>query len=256
MEFDISETFPAVTIKKLMFKAMMGELLWFLSKGTNLEQLNHYSNKAPGSWNIWTNDARRYHGLPSKSPGDTDVEDANLGKLYGHQWRNFNGEVDQIKNLIKSLKKEPYARYHRVTAWNPCDITRKEMALPACHTDFQCYVTNSGKLNLHYNQRSADTYLGVCFNVASYAALVYILAKLTGLKPGKLTCTMVDVHIYVDHLPVIRKVLRNPCLELPTLVMPKFKTLEKLLEYTAKDFKLKNYKCYQGDASAPLSVGA
>ena len=181
MEFDLRQGFPAPTIKRLAFKSVMGELLWFLSGSTDLKDLIKYSNKKEGDWTIWTDDAARWH---SKNADNTNPTDTGL--LYGHQWRNYGGKVDQIKQVIHSLKTDPFSRYHVVTAWDPVGRAQDAMALPACHRDFQFHVSNGGELNLHFTMRSNDIYLGSPFNIASYAALCHIIAKLTGLKVGKL----------------------------------------------------------------------
>ena len=147
MEFDLEKGFPATTIKKLMFKAVAGELLWFLSGSTDIADLRKYSCKEPDAWTIWSDDVLRWNTRKG-TPESTDA-----GLLYGHQWRNYGHKIDQIKQVIHSLKYDPYSRYHVVTAWAPIDKAQEAMALPACHRDFQMHVDGKGRLNLHFTMR-------------------------------------------------------------------------------------------------------
>lgn len=252
LKFNLADGFPAVTSKKLHIDKVIGELLWFLSGSTDLDDLREYSNMKEGSWTIWTNDAERWGGKLNK----------NCGKIYGHNWRNFGGSlntlgtgVDQISDLISKLKYEPFGRYHRVTAWNPLDMKNNELALPACHTDFQCYVTEDRKLDLHWNQRSVDTMLGLPYNVASYAALTHILAKICNLEVGTLSAWLGDTHIYDNHHEPVNKYMINPVFNLPIFSVPSELTdLKDIYNLTAKDFKLEYYM-NAGIVAAPLSVG-
>lgn len=171
LEFDLRKGFPAITTKKLAFKSVVGELLWFLNGDTTLSSLKKYTGLKEDAWTIWTDDCERWHNkrkndynlntlIPEISYEELyDTDD--LGKLYGYQWRSFNGYVDQIANLIEGLQDNPYSRYHIVSAWNPSDIGEDSMTLPACHNFFQCYVSNEGYLDLIWNQRSSDVLLGL-----------------------------------------------------------------------------------------------
>jgi thymidylate synthase len=250
LQFDLTQGFPAVTSKTLFIKKVVGELLWFLSGNTDLDSLCDYSCMERGKWTIWTDDAERWGGKGNK----------NCGKIYGHNWRNFGGDhggsngVDQIVDLVIKLCTSTYGRYHRVTAYNPTDMSLDELALPACHTDFQCYVTGEGRLDLHWNQRSCDQFLGLPYNITSYAILTHILAHLCELKVGKLSCWIGDAHIYENHMDAARKFIDNDSYGPPTLKMPKFVNISQLLECNANDFSLIDYQS-AGIIKAPLSVG-
>lgn len=252
LEFDLRDGFPAITTKKLAFKSMVGELLWFLSGDTSLTLLKKFSGLSEDAWTIWTDDCERWHKsrrekfepipyIPNLSY-DTLYDTDSLGKLYGHQWRSFEGYVDQIGNLIKSLQEIPESRYHIVSAWNPNDITRNRLALPACHTLFQCYVSTDGHLDLMWYQRSCDVFLGLPFNIASYALLSHIICHLTGLKPRMLKVTLGDVHVYSAHVEGALEQLSRTPKQHPDIKMPEFVTLDDLLEKTANDFQLVGYE--------------
>jgi thymidylate synthase len=259
LEFDLSKEFPAVTNKKFAMNSCFGELLYFLSGSTSLEVLKHYTfnDQDSGKWTIWTNDAERWGGKGN----------IVLGNLYPHQWRSYGSDynlhtptkpVDQIKNLIDRLKSEPDRRDHIVMAWNPYEIENDLMALKPCHLGFQCYVNQeTGKLNLKFWQRSVDSFLGLPFNIASYALLTHLLAKWTGYEVGTLSCDLGDVHVYENHMDAIFEFINNETHVGPTIQLPKgTDTLESTLELTALDFKgcLKNYT-HSGVIKAPLSVG-
>lgn len=164
MEFDLRKGFPAVTAKKLMFKAMAGELLWFLNGSTDLDSLRYFSDLDKDAWTIWTNDCNRWHQQPRFSTTGAELTNLNdLGELYGAQWRTYDGEfiqVDQIQKLLTGLKEDPFSRYHIVNSWNVEAIERGLMALPPCHVLFQCYVSADGHLDLMWYQRSVDVFLG------------------------------------------------------------------------------------------------
>jgi len=254
---DMRDGFPAVTTKKLAFKTMMGELLFFLSGKTDLDSLRWYSNLPKDAWTIWTNDAERFGGKGNKE----------LGPIYSVQWRNFNNQgVDQIRKLIDGLKNDPTSRYHRVTAWNPVPMDEKSIALPACHTDFECFVSDDGYLDLRWNQRSVDSFLGLPFNIASYGALMCILGEITGYKPRYLFGNLGNTHIYTEHLDQVRELLSRQCRPLPQIKMPEIgiqyskgggylcDELDHLLVMTASDFGLANYDPHPA-INAPLLVG-
>jgi len=207
-EYDLRLGFPLLTSKKVYFKGVVHELLWFLKGSTNVRYLQENNVKI---WDEWAD------------------EEGNLGPVYGKQWRDWSG-IDQISNLIKSLKEDPYSRRHLVSAWNVGELD--QMALPPCHLMFQCYVRKRDKaLDVQLYQRSADLFLGVPFNIASYALLTHILCALTGYKPGRLIHVIGDAHVYVNHLDQarlqIRRYFEGPR-AMPTLTIKPFPSLEGL----------------------------
>ena len=250
MRFDLSEGFPMVTTKKLHLKSIVYELLWFLKGDTNTKYLTENGVRI---WNEWAD------------------ENGDLGPVYGHQWRNWNSdEVDQIKDVIETLKNNPNSRRMLVSAWNPSvlpdnsksfseNVANGKAALPPCHAFFQFYVAE-GKLSCQLYQRSADVFLGVPYNIASYALLTHILAECTGLKPGKLIFTGGDTHIYNNHLDQCGQVLQNEEYPLPTLKLPEATgstPWQKFMNYVLctdpKDIELVNYKSH-GTIKAPMAV--
>lgn len=274
VKFDLREGFPATTSKKLGWQSVVGELLWFLSGSTSLRDLKKYTFNDPDSekWTIWTDDAKRWANT-AYAPGSREsiIEEGYVGNLYPHQWRNYGYEqklgehefhthegVDQIQNLITRLQNEPQRRDHIVTAWNPYDIQKNLMALKSCHVMFQCYVDRNNNLHLKWTQRSCDLFLGLSFNIASYALLTHLIADWCGLGVGTLTGDLGDVHIYENHIDAVNEYIENPRHILPQLVLPEQckQGLEETLEMTALDFKdaLVGYK-HEGIIKAPLSVG-
>lgn len=230
LSVDLSEGFPLVTTKKVFFRGVIEELLWFLRGETNIKPL---VDKDIHIWDAWADEA------------------GNLGPVYGKQWRDFNG-VDQIYELIKGLKENPNSRRHIVSAWNPAylpneSISPKEnaamgrMALAPCHTMFQCKVTEDGFLNMLVNMRSVDCFLGMPFNIASYAALGHILSCLCDLTPGLLMMVFGDTHIYENHLTQVQEQLTRVPYRLPKLEILPFENLEDL---TFEHFVLHNYKSH------------
>lgn len=209
---NMSDGFPILTTKKVAFNTMVTELKWFLRGDTNIEYL-HKNN-----CHIWDGDYER--------SGRTDGE---LGPIYGKQWRDWNG-VDQLENLIVGLINEPDSRRHLVSAWNVDDLG--EMTLPPCHYSFQCYVAD-GKLSLVWNQRSADLFLGVPFNISSYGLLLLLLCKETRLEPGELIGNFGDVHLYSNHLEQAKEQIERDSFDLP-------------------DINLEYYDIYFGDFEAQL----
>lgn len=173
---DVGNQFPLLTTKKVHFKSILVELLWFIKGDTNIKYLHDHGVKI---WDEWTN------------------ENGDLGPVYGRQWRNWNG-IDQLTNVINSIITSPYSRRHIVSAWNPTEVD--EMALPPCHTLFQFHVRASGELDVQLYQRSADWFLGVPFNIASYALLLILIAREVGRTPGKLVHTFGNYHLYDNHL--------------------------------------------------------
>lgn len=235
LTYYLEDGFPAVTGKKLAWNLVVGELLWFLSGSTDLKHLRKLSCLDDDANTIWSKDQKRF----MKKCGLTNSNDC--GRIYGHQWRSFNNQVDQINNLIRNLREDPNSRKNIVTSMNPADLTKQ--CLSPCHSMFQCYVTNDGKLCISMYQASADLFLGLPFNIASYALLLHILAKLTGYEVGVLIITIGDAHIYTEHLPAVHKYLSNPTYDSPKLKMPDFKSLEDLVtNFRASDFELVDYQ--------------
>lgn len=231
MEWDLQDRFPAVTLKTLAWKAVVGELLWFLEGSINVERLREitYGVGSPRK-TIWDDNYENQ----AKNMG---YQNGCLGPVYGAQWRNFNGQdIDQIVDLISGIKNDPYGRRHIVMAWNPAQL--HWMALPPCHYGFQCFVED-GKLSLKWMQRSVDYFLGLPFNIASYALLTHILAKLCDLEPGRLIFNGGDVHLYENAVPqCLEMVTRQPKEERVKLIMPEKVLLEGM---DVQDFKLENY---------------
>jgi thymidylate synthase len=234
MRFDLSKGFPAVTTKKLAFKAVKSELLWFLegsSDDNRLKELNGSERT------IWTDNAEAPYWTPkAKFPGD-------LGRVYGVQWTDWRGpdgkSVNQIAELVEMLKKDPYSRRLIVTAWNPGELD--QMALPPCHMFMQCFVAN-GKLSMLMHQRSCDLFLGVPFNIASYSLLLHMLAQVTGLEVGEFVHSLGDAHIYHDHFDAVKEQLSRDPLPLPTLWLnPDVKDITK---FTMDDIRLENYESH------------
>ena len=233
MRFDLSEGFPLVTTKKVHLKSIIYELLWLISGDTNIKYL--HDNKV-SIWDEWAD-------------GNGD-----LGPVYGAQWRNWNNEgIDQIQDVIDSIKGNPNSRRHIVTAWNPSvlpdereknfskNVAAGKAALPPCHAFFQFYVAD-GKLSCQLYQRSADVFLGVPFNIASYSLLTMMMAQVCGLKPGDFVHTFGDVHIYNNHVEQVKLQLSREPRKLPTMRLnPDVKSL---FDFKYEDFTLENYNPY------------
>ena len=229
MRFDLSEGFPMVTTKKLHLKSIIYELLWFLKGDTNIKYLKE---NGVNIWNAWAD-----------SKGD-------LGPVYGFQWRNWNNDgIDQIKNLIYDLKKNPNSRRHLVSAWNPSvlpdtsksfetNVANGKAALPPCHAFFQFHVIN-GKLSCQLYQRSADIFLGVPFNIASYSLLNLMIAQVCNLKPGDFVHTFGDAHIYSNHFEQMKLQLTREPRTLPTIKMNN--QIKDIFDFKFEDFSLENY---------------
>ena len=238
MRFNMEYGFPAMTTKKLAFKAVKSELLWFLQmKGKERASDEDLKVLNESERTIWTDNAESEYWKPkSKFKGD-------LGRIYGIQWRNWKKPdgttIDQIAELIEKLKKNPSDRRLIVTAWNPGELD--DMALPACHMSFQCFVAD-GKLSLHMIQRSCDMFLGVPFNIASYALLLHMLAQVSGLKAHELILTLQDAHIYSDHFDAVKEQLAREPFPLPTLWLnPDIKNID---DFKMSDIELKNYQSH------------
>ena len=244
MRFNLEDGFPAVTTKKLAWKAVVSELLWFLEGSNDERRLAEilYDDKRENledKKTIWTQNAEAdYWKDKSKFIGD-------VGKIYGVQWRNFNG-VDQIQELIEGLKKNPNSRRHILTAWNPSEIN--EMSLPPCHAFSQFFVSNN-KLSCQLYQRSCDMFLGVPFNIASYSLLIHIIAEECKLGVGDFIHSLGDFHIYEEHFDQVKIQLTREPKQLPTLkFLPK-----KINDYKTKDFELHNYEPHP-KIVAPMNV--
>ncbi|MCF2646137.1 thymidylate synthase [Prevotella stercorea] len=219
MRFDMADGFPLLTTKKLHLKSIIYELLWFLRGDTNVHYLQEHGVRI---WNEWAD------------------ENGELGPVYGHQWRSWpdynGGTIDQIQNVVDMIKNHPDSRRMMVTAWNPAEV--EQMALPPCHCLFQFYVAD-GRLSLQLYQRSADTFLGMPFNIASYALLLQMMAQVTGLQPGEFIHTTGDTHLYLNHLDQARLQLTRTPRPLPTMkINPDVKNL---FDFHYEDFQLEGY---------------
>ncbi len=219
MRFNLEDGFPLLTTKKLHLKSIIYELLWFLQGDTNVKYLQDHGVRI---WNEWAD------------------EKGELGPVYGHQWRSWpdynGGTIDQISNVVEMIRKNPDSRRLIVSAWNVAEV--EKMALPPCHTLFQFYVAN-GKLSLQLYQRSADIFLGVPFNIASYALLLLMVAQVTGLKPGEFVHTLGDAHIYKNHLEQVKLQLTRTPRPLPIMKINPDK--KDIFSFDYEDFTLEGY---------------
>ena len=244
MRFNLQEGFPAVTTKKLAWKSVVSELLWFLEGSNDERRLAEIlyekdRKEITEKKTIWTQNANSNYWKPkSKFEGD-------VGRIYGVQWRDFRG-VDQVENLIKSLKTNIHGRRHILSAWNPAEIN--EMSLPACHAFSQFYVANDC-LSCQLYQRSCDMFLGVPFNIASYSLLTHMLAEECNLQVGEFVHTLGDYHIYHEHFSQVKTQLTRKPKELPQL---KFQPKD-FFSYSTKDFELVNYD-YHSSLKAEMNV--
>lgn len=245
MRFDLEEGFPLLTTKKVHLKSIIHELLWFISGSTNIKYLVDNNVKI---WNEWPYEIYKKSDSYQNETLDEFVEKikesdefaskwGELGPVYGKQWRDFNGEgIDQLENLINQIKTNPYSRRHIICAWNPCEVDK--MALPPCHSFIQFYV-NDGKLSCQLYQRSGDVFLGIPFNIASYALFTMMIAQVTGLKPGVFVHTIGDAHIYLNHIDQVNLQLSREPRELPTMkINPDVKSI---YDFKYEDFELVNY---------------
>lgn len=231
LRFDLSEGFPLVTTKKLHLRSIIYELLWFLNGDTNVKYLR---DNGVTIWDEWAD------------------ENGELGPVYGHQWRSWPApdgrSIDQISNVLNQIKRNPDSRRHIVSAWNPAEVDN--MALPPCHALFQFYVAD-GKLSCQLYQRSADYFLGVPFNIASYALLTHMFAQQCDLQPGEFVWTGGDVHLYSNHLEQARLQLAREPYPLPTLAIRRKPA--SLFEYQLEDFEIVNYQAHP-TIKAPIAV--
>ncbi len=253
MRFDLSKGFPAPTTKKLAWKTVVAELLWFLEGSTDERRLAEITfekdrRDLKDKKTIWTANADK-QGKDLGYHNDDFVKE--LGPVYGSQWRDFNNQnVDQISTVIDQLKNDPESRRIIFSAWNPGQI--KEMALPPCHI-MSIFNITDGKLSCHMTQRSADMFLGVPFNIASYALLTHMLAKLAELEVGEFVITLTDAHIYENHIDQVKEQISRSIQKPPILVMPYFSSLGKLLETKPSQYHLSNYSPH-ASISAPMAV--
>ena len=242
MRFNLSEGFPLVTTKKVHLKSIIYELLWMINGDTNIRYLN---NNKVSIWDEWAN------------------EDGDLGPVYGAQWRNWNNDgIDQIRDVVESIKNNPNSRRHIVTAWNPSvlpdekekdfskNIAAGKASLPPCHAFFQFYVAN-GRLSCQLYQRSADVFLGVPFNIASYSLLTMMMAQVCGLEAGDFVHTFGDVHIYNNHIEQVKLQLSRQPRQLPT--MRSNREVKDIFAFKYEDFTLENYNPYDS-IKAEVSV--
>ncbi len=221
MRFDLQKGFPLVTTKKMHLKSIIHELLWFIAGDTNVKYLQENGVRI---WNEWAD------------------PNGELGRIYGYQWRSWtseNGNIDQLKKVIEDLKKNPDSRRHIVSAWNVGDLDK--MNLPPCHILFQFYVAD-GKLSCQLYQRSADIFLGVPFNIASYAIFLMMVARETGYEPGEFIHTLGDAHIYTNHIEQVELQLSREPLVLPKMVLNP--NVKNIFDFTYNDFTLEDYKSH------------
>ncbi len=222
MRFNLEDGFPVLTTKKLHLRSIIHELLWFLNGDTNIKYLNDHKVRI---WDEWAD------------------ENGDLGHIYGYQWRSWpahdGNHIDQISRVLDSIKNNPDSRRHLVNAWNVGELDK--MALPPCHIMFQFYVAN-GKLSLQMYQRSADIFLGVPFNIASYALLLQMMAQVTGLQPGEFVHTFGDAHIYLNHIDQVKLQLTREPYALPQMkINPEVKNI---FDFKFEDFELVNYRAH------------
>ena len=238
LTFELKEGFPLLTTKKVNFNAVASELLWFIEGSDDERRLAeiHYGKpreELVGKTTIWTANADAQGVALGYENTDTVKK---LGPVYGVQWRNWNG-IDQLAKLIEQIKENPQSRRHILSAWNVSDIDA--MALPPCHAFSQFYVTNQGELNCNLYQRSADLFLGVPFNIASYALLTHMIAKVCKLKPGTFTHTIGDAHIYENHIDAVKTQLERTSRKFPKL---KIKGRQKTIDdFTMDSFEITGY---------------
>ncbi|HXI37475.1 MAG TPA: thymidylate synthase [Burkholderiales bacterium] len=231
MRFGLGESFPLLTTKKLHLKSIVYELLWFLRGDTNVKWLQE---RGVSIWDEWAD------------------ENGELGPVYGYQWRHWRtlggGEIDQIKAVLSSIKAKPDSRRHMVTAWNPADVDR--MALPPCHALFQFYVAE-GRLSCQMYQRSADVFLGVPFNIASYALLTLMVAQVSGLEAGEFVLTLGDAHLYLNHVEQAREQLSRSPRPFPRMRLNP--AVKDLFAFKFEDFTLEGYEPHAA-IKAPIAV--
>lgn len=246
MRFNLEDGFPLVTTKKVHLKSIIHELLWFIHGDTNIKYL---VDNGVSIWNDWP--YKKYTESPEfsgesmeefiekiKNDNEFAKKWGDLGPVYGKQWRNFEG-VDQLKNIIDEIKRNPDSRRLIVSSWNPKEVPN--MALPPCHSLYQFYVID-GKLSLQLYQRSGDIFLGIPFNIASYALLLMMVAKVTGLKPGTFVHTIGDAHIYLNHIEQVNLQLSREPFPLPKMII--HRDTDNIEDFKYEDFELVDYQCH------------
>lgn len=257
LKFDLTQGFPAITTKKLAWKAVVSELLWFIEGSGDERKLKQLLHGDPTSEKptIWTQNSQADYWAKNRNKKHKD----DLGRVYGVQWRQWRAPVfgvnkmgvrhiDQLQQLIKGLKEDPYSRRHIITAWNPGEL--EAMALPPCHCFAQFYV-NNGQLSCQMYQRSADIFLGVPFNIASYALFTQMIAQCCDMTAKELIITFGDVHLYMDHMDQAKEQLTRKAYPLPTLkINPDVKDITK---FAMSDFELVNYQHHEA-IKAPMAV--
>jgi thymidylate synthase len=254
LKFDLQQGFPAITTKKLAWKSVVSELLWFIEGSNDENRLKEilHGDKNSTKKTIWSDNADASYWTPkARFKGD-------LGRVYGVQWRAWRApvfganrmavkHVDQLQELINGIKKDPFSRRHIISAWNPGELNL--MALPPCHMMAQFYVSK-GRLSCHMYQRSADMFLGVPFNIASYALFTHMIAQVCNLDVGELIISFGDAHIYDNHIEQVKEQLSRTPLELPTLELNQ---TEGITTFKMSDINLVNYKCHDA-IEAPMAV--
>ena len=252
IRFDLRRGFPAITTKKLAWKACVGELLWFIEGSSDerrLAEITHGTSE--GTVTIWTPNAQAsYWKHKAKFEGD-------LGRVYGVQWRDWvktdkppvRVSIDQLQTLITQIKQDPYSRRHILSSWNVAEL--EDMALPPCHIMSQFYVNKNNELSCHMYQRSVDVFLGLPFNIASYALLTHMIAHVCNLKVGELMISMGDTHIYKDHVEQVKEQLTREEYSLPRLFL-NF-DIKDITEFTMDDIHLEDYQSH-GPLKAPMAV--
>jgi thymidylate synthase len=248
LRWDLREGFPIVTTKKVNFRAIVGELLWFISGSTDDNDFKAIMGYPPEKKTIWSANAEDPKWR-ARANGTRSYPWGSLGRIYGAQWRRWRGAnlrdnityTDQLSDVIERIRLDPYSRYLLVSAWNPADI--EEMALPACHVMYQFFCTPDNGLSLSMIQRSCDTFLGVPYNISSYALLLSMVAQVTGRIAKELVIIFQDVHIYQEHYAQVEEQLKREPKSLPTLEMnPECKHIS---DFTMKDFQLLDYEPHE-----------
>lgn len=249
LRFDLTKGFPAITTKKLAWKAVVGELLWFIEGSSDerrLAEITHGTRE--GVTTIWTPNAQApYWKHKARFEGD-------LGKVYGVQWRKWEPArwgslIDQLSNLIEGIKQDPYSRRHILTAWNPGELN--QMALPPCHILCQFNVSNNNEISCHMYQRSVDVFLGLPFNIASYSLFTHMIAQVCELKAKELVISTGDTHIYNDHIDQVKEQLTREEYPLPTLWLNS--TITNIFQFSMNDIRLDNYQSH-GPIKAKMAV--
>jgi thymidylate synthase len=243
LRHDMRDGFPLLTTKRMPWRTIVGELLWFIEAGRDSPvpyrlsnvRLREITNVPPDRKTIWSHDSEKEEWLrKARFPGD-------CGRIYGAQWRNWNGHVDQLARLVTGLRTHPEGRYHKVAAWQPAELD--EMCLPPCHGDFQCFVRleeGGGRLlSLHMNQRSCDLFLGVPFNIASYGLLLMMLAQVSGAQAHELVLTLNDAHVYEDHVGAVETQLSRTPHPAPRVTLDP--SVESIDDFRMEHFTLASY---------------